>query len=245
MQPALAQGSGWGLLYDPGLVAAPGPDFIAQLAASAPAGVAGRGRGRVVFLDARDGQWAWRHYRRGGLFGRLVADSYLWLGAGRTRSAQEWHMLARLRHLGLPVPQPVAAAWHRRGPWYRADLVTRRIPDAMPLSGRLAAGGAVDWNAIGAMLWRFHDAGACHADLNAHNILLDRDGGAWLLDFDRGRWRRPGRWQGRNLERLQRSLRKIAREPDAPAFDAGGWRELLEGYEEERRLRLRLRASGP
>jgi 3-deoxy-D-manno-octulosonic acid kinase len=234
---ALAQGAGWGLLYDPELVAAPGPEFIASLRRQAPAGLAERGRAQVVFVPTPAGEWALRHYRRGGLFGRVVRDRYLWLGAERTRCFREWRMLARLQQLGLPVPGPVAAAWRRAGPCYRADLVTQRIPSAAPLSGRLAQGEAVDWRGVGAMLWRFHQAGACHADLNAHNIMLDAAGKAWLLDFDRGRFRAPGPWREANLARLERSLRKIARDPALPPFSAAGWGMLQAGYAEARRLR--------
>jgi 3-deoxy-D-manno-octulosonic acid kinase len=49
-----------------------------------------------------------------------------------------------------------------------------------------------------------------HADLNANNIMLDGRGGAWLLDFDRGRLRKPGPWREKTLARLGRSLAKIA-----------------------------------
>jgi 3-deoxy-D-manno-octulosonic acid kinase len=240
---ALAQGDGWGLLYDPDLVAAPGPDFIDSLRRCAPAGLAERGRSRVIFVAAPAGEWALRHYRRGGLYGRIVPDSYAWLGVERTRCVREWRMLARLLELGLPVPRPVAAAWRRVGLRYRADLVTQRIPSAVPLSSRLAQGEAVDWRGIGAVLWRFHAAGACHADLNAHNIMLDAAGAAWLLDFDRGRFRTPGAWREANLARLERSLRKIARDAEMPPFSAAGWGMLLAGYAEARRLRLR--PSGP
>lgn len=249
MNAAIARGPRWGLLYDPGLVACldvePGPGFVAALRARAAAGVAGRGRGEVVFIDAGEGQWVLRHYRRGGLVGRMVSDRYAWSGAEQTRCFREWRMLARLHAQGLPVPQPVAAAFQRQGLCYRADLVTRRIAGAEPLSARLAAGAAVDWRGIGATLARFHAAGACHADLNAHNVLLDAAGHAWLLDFDRGRFRAAGRWKERNLARLERSLRKIAREPGAPDFSKEGWEALLAGYGEGLRLRRRLRAKGP
>jgi 3-deoxy-D-manno-octulosonic acid kinase len=95
------------------------------------------------------------------------------------------------------------------------------------------------------MVQDFHAAGACHADLNAHNILLDQEGKAWLLDFDRGRFRAPGAWQARNLARLERSLRKIAAEPGAAPFSAAGWEALQAAYREARDLRLRLRARRP
>ena len=236
-------GAGWGLLYDAALLAEPGPDFMQSLWRRAPVGGAERGRGQVVFVASPEGEWAVRHYRRGGLFGRMVRDRYLWLGAERTRCHREWRMLARLRELGLPVPRPVAAAWRRDGLWYRADLVTQRIPSATPLSSRLAQREEVDWRGIGAMLWSFHAAGACHADLNAHNIMLDAAGALWLLDFDRGRFRDAGSWREKNLARLERSLRKIARDPDAPPFSSAGWGMLLAGYAEARRLGLR--ASAP
>jgi len=51
-----------------------------------------------------------------------------------------------------------------------------------------------------------HAAGADHADLNAHNILLDGDGVVSVIDFDRGRLRNGGSWMRRNLARLQRCL---------------------------------------
>jgi 3-deoxy-D-manno-octulosonic acid kinase len=244
---SIARGAGWGVLYDPDLVTAPDPGLFDQDCwAGALTGHAGRGRGQVLFLQAGDGQWALRHYRRGGLAGRLVRDRYAWLGEARSRSWREWRLLARLHAEGLPVPRPVAAGWQRRGPWYRADLLTVRIPGAVPLSARLAAAEAVDWEGIGRVLEGFQAAGAWHADLNAHNILLDAAGAPWLLDFDRGRIRPPGRWQARTLARLERSLRKIAREPGARAFDAAGWAALCAGYRAAADLRLRFtRASGP
>ena len=66
------------------------------------------------------------------------------------------------------------------------------------------------WHAIGSCVRRFHDAGVCHADLNAHNVLLDADGGVHLVDFDRGSIRAPGAWRTANLARLERSLAKLA-----------------------------------
>lgn len=239
---AMATGPGWGILHAPALVEHPTPElFQPGHWSEREAGRAGRGRGVVHFVAAGAAQWALRHYRRGGLAGRVISDRYLWLGAERTRAFREWRMLQRLWEAGLPVPRPVAAGWRRSGLAYSADLATVRIPGAQPLSGRLAAGGAIDWEAIGRTLADFHRAGACHADLNAHNVLLDEAGRAWLLDFDRGRFLSPGSWQRRNLERLQRSLRKIAGEPGAAPFDPVGWESLLSGY----RGALGLRASAP
>ena len=75
---------------------------------------------------------------------------------------------------GLPVPTPIAARYRRRGLFYRADLITQRIENSEPLAARLLKGplSLTQWIAVGRCIRRFHDAGVCHADLNAHNILL-------------------------------------------------------------------------
>lgn len=245
MSAVIARGPDWGVLYDATLMAVPdGTLFDVARWEGRVAQHASRGRGQVRFVDAGAGQWVLRHYYRGGLPGRLVGDRYLWLGEARTRSFREWRLLARLHRAGLPVPRPVAAGWRRRGLSYTADLATMRIPGAVPLSARLAMGQAVNWQGIGRALHDFHAAGACHADLNAHNVLLDESGATWLLDFDRGRLRAPGPWQARNLARLERSLRKIAAEHEAPPFSVAGWTALQAGYEATARD-LRLRARRP
>jgi 3-deoxy-D-manno-octulosonic acid kinase len=83
------------------------------------------------------------------------------------------------------------------------------------------------WSAVGRCLRRFHDAGVCHADLNAHNILLDEAGKPFLIDFDRGTRRGAGAWRGANLSRLRRSLDKLS---GADGFNLAAWTALLEGY---------------
>ena len=54
-----------------------------------------------------------------------------------------------------------------------------------------------------------HRAGLDHADLNADNLLFDRNGDGWVIDLDRGVFRTIGDgWRQRNLSRLHRSLLK-------------------------------------
>lgn len=192
------------------------------------------GRGKVIFVDTGADQWALRHYRRGGMVSRLFHDHYLWQGMGRTRSVREWRLLKELFEEGLPVPRPIAAAYRRRGASYTADLITRRVPGARPLALHLKEAALPDrgWRRLGACVRRFHEAGACHADLTAHNLLLDHAGQPWVLDFDRGRIRPPGSWQRANLQRLLRSLNKISIADEAIQFAPGNWRSLLEGYDQ-------------
>ncbi|HEU4516972.1 MAG TPA: lipopolysaccharide kinase InaA family protein, partial [Steroidobacteraceae bacterium] len=58
-----------------------------------------------------------------------------------------------------------------------------------------------------------------HADLNARNIMLGPQLEVWVLDFDRGRLRRPGAWSRRVLDRLARSLAK--KDDDGREWQAG------------------------
>lgn len=201
----------------------------------APGYAGGRGATRFIEQDGR--HWVLRHYHRGGTIGRLLDDQFLWLGEARTRCFREWYLLAKLRELGLPVPEPVAAHY-RRGPfgYYVADLMTVRIPDVEPFSRRLArtTPGAGIWGAVGRCIAGFHRADVYHADLTAHNLQIDSLDRIFLLDFDRGRIRHDRRpWRAGNLARLHRSLTKISTGGSvegAVAFGDRQWRWLLDGY---------------
>ena len=191
--------------------------------------VAVGGRGAAWVIQGGEEEWVLRHYRRGGLPARFVADTYIWKGLERTRPWREWRLLAELHSRGLPVPRPVAARVRRKGLVYRGDLVTRRIPGARSLGELLATSqDAIPWKEVGACIGRLHEAGVWHADLNAHNILVDQAGLVWIIDFDRGQWRTDyGHWRQSNVNRLQRSLRKLGTDP-AVLHEA--WAALLEGY---------------
>jgi 3-deoxy-D-manno-octulosonic acid kinase len=200
---------------------------------------ASRGRGAAWFIRTSAGEWVLRRYRRGGAIARWVsADRYWWLGEERVRAFAEWRLLARLWALDLPVPKPIAARYSRRGLSYGCDLLMRRIPDAEPLSAALAESAlpAASWSAIGALIARFHAAGVDHADLNAHNILHGKAAELHLIDFDRGRIRADGSWKRGNLQRLRRSLDKIARDLPADRFSNEAWNSLLAGYAHAPRL---------
>jgi len=210
-------------------------------AAQSTAGLGG-GRGKVLFIDHQDQQWALRHYCRGGLARRLSPDRFLWCGLQRARAFREWSLLEHLYRAALPVPRPVAARVRRRGICYTADLITVRIADVTTLSQRLCDGAqsAATWQSVGHLIARFHAAGVCHADLNAHNIQIDSGDRLFLLDFDRGRVMGAyGGWAQRNLNRLHRSLTKLHAEGSI-WFSQGDWANLLEGY----RMALEKRDPG-
>ena len=192
------------------------------------------GRGGAVYVDAPFGRCVLRHYQRGGMVASVMGDRYLWTGAERTRSFAEFRLLAELRARGLRVPEPVAARYTRQGVHYRADLITRRIEGAETLAELIAGGGCSEDVAgrVGAAIAEFHAAGAHHADLNAHNVLLV-DYTVWLVDFDRGQLRTPARaWQLANLVRLRRSLIKLgAASNGETVFDRHVWNPLMAAYE--------------
>ena len=192
------------------------------------------GRGGVAVIDTAAGACVLRHYRRGGLVARFLGDRYLWRGADRTRGFRELRLLGLIADLGLPGPRPVATRYVRAGAYYRADLITRRIPQATTLA-QVFAQGQLDAElaaATGALVARFHRVGIWHADLNAHNVLIATDG-LHLVDFDRGEQRVPARaWQQANLERLKRSLHKLGSNAiDEGSFESTVWQPLLARYE--------------
>jgi 3-deoxy-D-manno-octulosonic acid kinase len=193
------------------------------------------GRGTTLYLSAGDEQWVLRPYRRGGLIGRFIHSRYLYTGRERTRCFREFCVLSDLRALRLPVPAPVAAWYRRAGPSYEAALITLRIPDTLTLAQILkkAPLAPENWLAIGRALRRFHSAGLRHADLNAHNILINSNAEVFLVDMDRARLVSAGRWQSANLARLRRSLNKISMEEGAEFGGDADWAALMAGYHHE------------
>jgi 3-deoxy-D-manno-octulosonic acid kinase len=195
------------------------------------ASVERRGRGDVRFLQLPFAEAVLRQYQRGGWAARVSRDWYFWLGREASRPFREFRLTAHLFELGLPVPRPLAARFLRSGIGYRAALITERIVQTRTLAECLQAGVAIDWSAAGQMIGRFHAHGLWHADLNAHNLLVDAAGVWWLIDLDRGRMRAaPGAWQQGNLARLRRSLLKLGAVERIEGFNRSAWPALCQGY---------------
>jgi len=229
------------IVYDPDIlnqISAPAftPDGW-QTATPVTGSLRSAGRGATMIVSDGSHEFVLRHYLRGGLPGKLVRDLYLWTGESATRSFSEWYLLAKIHKKGLPVPRPVAARYVRSGPFYRADLLTERVPGIRSLADRILErpGSREFWRNIGRDLQHFHAAGVCHADLNAYNVQLDEQDRLFLLDFDRGKLLAPGVWRQKNMARLHRSLRKTKALDKRAHFANAQWHELLEGYFSESR----------
>ena len=222
------------MLYDRTLVSNAGQGWLderwwARRGTVVPASA---GRGAVSLIEADAKSLVLRHYRRGGLMARVAKDRYLWRGVEATRSFQEWRLLHFMRSSGLPVPVPLVAGFLRVGRSYRADLLMERLPGTQSLAERLQQSSQPfeRWVAIGRCIKRFHDLGICHADLNAHNILLSEDHQAWLIDFDKARRRESGMWRDDNLARLYRSVEKVTMALPEDRFTRNDWASFLSGY---------------
>lgn len=175
----------------------------------------GRGPAYAVALPGECGRVVVRHSRRGGFLGRFVHDLYL----SRLRPFRELVTSYRLRLLGVPTPEIVAYAIYPAGIFVRSDVVTREIADGADLAEWLARTDAAETRnalleAVALLLDQLAEAGAHHADLNARNILLVRDGEGFqasILDVDRVQFhvpRSPMLGEA-NLARLERSLTKL------------------------------------
>ena len=190
------------------------------------------GRGNTLIVNDDEQEYVLRKFRRGGMIGRLIKDTYFWTGEDEPRSFAEWRLLRKLAAKGLNVPKPAAAYYRRTAMFYTADLLTVRIPGILSLAERLLepAGSKAFWQDLGAAICRFHKADAYHADMNAYNVQLDQDDRLWLLDFDRGKLSPEGTWKQETLSRLHRSLQKVSRLSPQLNFAAADWDQFLEGY---------------
>lgn len=218
--------------FDPGRVPGDVDALWATPADMAQALATGSGRGQAHRIALNQGEGVLRHYRRGGLMARISPDRYRTVATENSRAMAEYALLRRLQTWGLPVPAPVAARQVRRGLSYTADIVVAMIPGTRNVAECLSQAplAAGQWRALGTAIRRLHDHQVFHADLNCHNLLLDTQGQAWIVDFDKCCVRAGEDWKKQNLERLLRSLRKEQGRRSPFHWEESRWSDLMQGY---------------
>ena len=195
------------------------------------------GRNTVWFVQAQQQRWVLRHYYRGGLIGKLNKDRFIRTPVPQSRAMAEFQLLQHMHQQGLPVPKPVAALYSAGRLSYQADILLELVDGSEDLAKllRQRALSRSQWQEIGTMIRRFHDAQIYHSDLNCHNILLDPEGKFWLIDFDKCAQRCSEDWKTVTLARLQRSLKKeagLAQKNGQGWFvTEEDWQMLLKGYQ--------------
>jgi 3-deoxy-D-manno-octulosonic acid kinase len=186
----------------------------------------GRGTTWFVALDKMDA--ALRHYRRGGLFGKLIKDHYIFTGWEKTRSYQEFQLLNTLIEAGVNVPKPIAAKAVKRTFCYQADLLSEKVPNARDLVAVLQEKPLPKdmYQKIGNEIRKMHAAQVNHTDLNIHNILIDDKDNVWIIDFDKCCQQPGNEWKQTNWDRLKRSFVKEVNNRNIH-WDENYWADLI------------------
>ena len=189
------------------------------------------GRGTTWFLKHNEHELVLRHYLRGGMMRHISHDRYIFNGLKKTRSIAEFDILNLLLQKNLPVPKPAAAQVIKHGLFYEADLLTHKIPNAQDLIQVLRQTQTVEfYYELGKIIADFHQQGVYHADLNIQNILQDKLGKFWLIDFDRAQILPPQvKWHEATLSRLKRSFEKERGRFDIK-WSEKDWTALMKGY---------------
>lgn len=192
-----------------------------------------QGRGTTWFVQMNALSAALRHYRRGGLFGKLVSDHYFFQGWHKTRSYAEFHLLHYLREQGVNVPRPIAARAVKQGLFYQADLLSEKIANARDLVAILQENTLAEsqYIAIGKEIAKLHRAQVNHTDLNIHNILIDTSNTVWIIDFDKCYQQKGDGWKEANLQRLLRSFRK-EQQRFGIFWQEPQWQHIVAGYKD-------------
>lgn len=190
-----------------------------------------QGRGTTWFVQMPTIEAALRHYRRGGLFGKIISDHYLFLGWSKTRSLQEFKLLQKLRKAGVNVPRPIAARTIKKTFTYQADLLSEKIPNTEDLVSILQKSSLPNeiYYKIGQEIQKMHQIYVNHTDLNIHNILIDQTKTVWIIDFDKCAVDNSKYWQEKNIQRLKRSFIKEVKKRTI-YWNENNWQALLAGY---------------
>jgi 3-deoxy-D-manno-octulosonic acid kinase len=146
------------------------------------------GRTAVCALElAGIGPVVVKRYTRGGAIRRFNKKIYLRIG--KTRGQAEYELLQELKRLGVHAPDPVAFAF-KGTLLYQAWIITREIKDTQTLSA-LSFSNPVQTRLAMIQLrdqvQRLIDNHIHHVDLHPGNVLVDRSGSIYLIDFDKAK----------------------------------------------------------
>ena len=193
---------------------------------------------------AREGDRVVKRFHHPGALGAL-RDS--------RRARREHEVLARLAEAGVRVPSPLGVLRTKDG----VELTMARIEGARTLEERWAerasdpgrpALAREELASLGTLLAGLHRAGIDHPDLHPGNVLLDRAGHAWAVDFHAARPRRRlrARHALRDLVALAAHARELTRAPERArvlrAWCAAAPEELLRAARELGAVGLEARA---
>ncbi len=189
------------------------------------------GRGTTYFFQHNENEYVLRHYRRGGLIGKVLSDQYFYTGIEQSRAWQEFKLLQHMQTLELPCPTPIAAMLKKSGVYYQADIISIKIPNAQDLHQFLLEKALTKdvWQKIGQTIAEFHHHQIYHHDLNIHNIMLDAEHGVWLIDFDKCGIKQGHNWKKSNMARLKRSFEKEKRLRNIH-WQLSDWQIIMSAY---------------
>ena len=197
------------------------------------------GRGAIRTRALANGHMAVvRPYFHGGAFRRFTRS---WFFTWPPRPFRELSITEELRRRGLRTVEVYAACVSRPfGPFYRAWLITRQLPDAEDLWSALKSGFVerlgfeCTLRIVAESIAALHREGVYHADLNLKNILLRAEGAnltAYIIDFDKAKvflGRLPAPLARKNLARLKRSARKL--DAEQKFFTTAAWDRFVSYY---------------
>lgn len=199
---------------------------------------------RILYVISGPGadRWVIRHLSHGGALAPLTRDRFLRWG-GRIRPFNELRIACRLRSLGIPTPEILAAVAYPAGLIYRGEIARDEVPEARDLASCLFEDPPLDPEdrvaalaGAGRLIRWLHTEGVIHPDLNLRNILIEwtaRPPRPYILDLEKCRivtqvpaWRRR-----QMLRRIRRSARKFERFSGEPIREQE-WRCFEMAYRE-------------
>ena len=169
------------------------------------------GRGRTLDIEFNGKRFILKHYIRGGFAAKISYDKYYFDTIASTRSVKEYNFLNNLFNKGLPVPKPAALQVIRKKFTYTADLLTCKINNEGTLHDFIVNEkmNSTLWASLSDTLEKFYNENVYHSDLNAKNILIDRQNNFYLVDFDNSFFFYKTKLFKKSIKRLERSLSKL------------------------------------